>query len=615
MALNTIEFLNKINNILPKKEKRQLSILAFLLFIGALFEAVGLGFILYFINIIIDPQFLEKQNVLFRISKTFGISSGKEFIFWAALSLIFFFVLKNLYIAFLSYIQYKFIFDGHAKLTRKLFEAYLKKPYVFYLQRNSSELQRNIQAEVGTIYAGVIQQGLILFSELMIVVCIFILLILKEPYLTLLSISILGGSSIIFFIIFQKKLSQIGKKRLSILKQLYKVPIQAFGAIKEIKLMGKESFFVNFYSKKSIQYAKIQRLFSMITQVPRLFIETIMVAGILIVVLLTIGTGERNTNTLSMLALFGMCSIRLIPSVMKINTAVSSIRYGMPSLDVIYNDLVSSLKDIEVGNNKSHKISIMEKFNNEDSHFIELKNISIKYLGAKDFSLKNISLIIPKGSTIAIAGPSGAGKTSLINIILGIILPTEGYLLVNNQDIFSNLSLWQQRIGHISQNIFLLDDSIKRNIAFGLNDEDIREDEVWEALNKAQLRNFVNNLPNKLDTFVGERGIRLSGGQQQRLVIARALYNNPEVLIMDEATSSLDYETEKEIMKSIELLRGQKTIIVVAHRLSTIERADRIVVMKSGEIVEIGDNKGLLKRQGYYYQLYRSQEYLDQKQI
>ncbi|MEH7495310.1 ABC transporter ATP-binding protein, partial [Neobacillus niacini] len=365
---------------------------------------------------------------------------------------------------------------------------------------------------------------------------------------------------------------------------------QGLGASKEIKVSGKERYFVDSYGSHSKTMAKNTIYKNMLDQVPRLFIETLLVSVVLITMIIIVFQGTDTSKLVSTMSLFAMAAFRLMPSITRIVATLSTIRFSQPALSVVYKDLVEENGGKTLIYEENEIVTKPAKVNNGDRtflHSINLENVYFRYPNQKDYSIKNVSLTIPIGSSVAFVGSSGAGKTTIVDIILGLLEPEKGKLFVDNKDLNQLLPIWQNKIGYIPQSIYLSDETIRKNVAFGIDDEDIDESAIQRAIQAAQLKGFVDSLPEGLNTVVGERGVRLSGGQRQRIGIARALYHNPEIIFLDEATSALDNETEKEIMKAIDGLKGEKTLIIIAHRLSTIENCDIVFKVDKGKLISV----------------------------
>lgn len=570
-----------------KKEKKRLFILFFMMIIAAIFETVGIGLIVPFVGIVTSPDMIHSQPILSYIYQLFNFQSTTSFIIFSVTFLLTIFVFKNLYLLLFNYAQFRVILNQQVKLSRDLFTEYLTKPYTFHLQRNTSELLRNINGEVTNVFQGIIMSGFQLFTELLVIVCILLLLLVTAPLATVVASVLLGGSVVLFFTFLRKKISNLGKEQQRVSGSMIKWVNQGLGASKEVKVSGKESFFINSYTGQSQIQAINSRYMKMLEQIPRLFIETLLVSVVLITMLIIIFQGTGTVKLISTMALFAMAAFRLMPSITRVVSLITTIRYNQPALTVLYHDLFHN-KDESTHIDQSSVVINQGKRTFTNS--IQLNDISFRYPEQREYAIKDVSLTIPIGQSVAFIGESGAGKTTIVDIILGLFNPEKGTVLADGINIRNQKKIWQQKIGYIPQFIFLSDDSIRGNVAFGIEDGEISDEEVWRALDQAQLKAFVKGLPDQLDTIVGERGVRLSGGQRQRIGIARALYHNPEILFMDEATSALDNETEKEIMKAIDGLKGEKTLIIIAHRLSTIENCDVVFEINNGELVEV-DNR------------------------
>lgn len=582
--------LKKILILFNKKEKKVLIGLFLMMIVAAVFETIGIGLIVPIVGLLTDPSIIQKQTALSYIYTLFNFQSTTSFIVFAVIGLLLIFFLKNLYLLLYNYVQMKVILNQQVKLSRRLFKEYLTKPYTFHLQRNTATLLRNVNNEVTRVFGGIILSGFQLLTELLVTLLILCLLLFTEPIATITAAILLGGSVLLFFKVFNRRISELGKEQHKVSTSMIKWVNQGLGASKEVKVSGKEDFFINAYTAQSKINAHNSLYMGMLQQVPRLFIETLLVSIVLITMLIIIFQGMNITHLISTMALFAMAAFRLTPSINKVVSLITYIRYCQPALWVIHDDLFLNKEHLSDENRYFNKQMESNKGNRIFIDTIKLKDVSFRYPNQEDYSVKDVSLTIPIGHSVAFIGESGAGKTTLVDIILGLFQPENGQVLVDGKNIFELKQLWQQNIGYIPQSIFLSDDTIRSNIAFGVEEGDIDDSAVWKAIEQAQLKAFVEALPDKLETRVGERGVRLSGGQRQRIGIARALYHDPEILFMDEATSALDNETEKEIMKAIDGLKGEKTLIIIAHRLSTIENCDTVFRLNNGRLVAV-ENK------------------------
>lgn len=596
--MKTIVF--KFLYLFNRREKLQILAILLLMLVGALFETFVVGLIYPFIAILKNPEMIQEHKVLRWICKVMSIRSTEGFLVWASVGLIFVYVFKNAYLVFLAYVQSKFTFNNLIKFSRRLFSFYLYQPYTFHLQRNTAELLFKINTAVAALFSGFLFHLLMFIIEIMTAVCILCLLVLMKPWMSIITGSILGVFTFVFYRGIRKKIGKLGSDRQQCGEQMVQWVSQGLGGIKETKILGREDFFITSYEKYSKGYACAEQSFHVINQLPRPFLETLCIMSMLMIMIFTItGNGEFQ-SVMPTLSLFAVAAFRLIPSMNRIFAAAAQIRYHSYSLDVVYNDLtlhgvMAPLSEKKPSNAVDKRIGNLETFSTPFSEqvirfnkAIELKDVYYQYPNTKKPVLEGVSLTIPTHCSIGFVGPSGAGKTTTVDVMVGLLIPTQGEVLIDGKSIKDDLSNWQRMIGYIPQNIYLSDDTIRHNIAFGLPGEQIDEKQVWMVLASAQLEEFVNRLPDKLDTFVGERGIRLSGGQCQRIGIARALYHNPEVLVMDEGTASLDNETEWEIMQAVKRLSEKKTVIIVAHRLSTVKNCDRLYFLREGKIVNFG---------------------------
>ncbi|MFT9493368.1 ABC transporter ATP-binding protein, partial [Anaerosolibacter sp.] len=426
------------------------------------------------------------------------------------------------------------------------------------------------------------------------ILCILILLVITAPLATVTASILLGGSVFLFFKYFRKKIGKLGLEQQVLSAAMIKWVNQGLGASKEVKVSGKEEFFINEYAKQSQTKANNSLYMKMLEQIPRLFIETLLVSIVLISMLVIVIQESDTTTVISTMALFAMAAFRLMPSINRVMALITGIRYSQPALTVVFEDLRIEDKMLSIKFGSTNPSTAGNRIGPKTyNNSINLDNVSFRYPNQLDYSIKDVSLTIPIGQSVAFVGESGAGKTTLVDLILGLFQPESGKITVDGKNLNEQVLIWQKKIGYIPQTIFLTDDTIRGNVAFGIEDKNIKDADIWRALDQAQLKEFVESLPEKLESKVGERGVRLSGGQRQRIGIARALYHDPEILFMDEATSALDNETEKEIIKAIDGLKGDKTLIIIAHRLSTIENCDVVYKMNKGRLVSV--NKKLVQ--------------------
>lgn len=573
-----ISVIKKVLLFLTETEKKKITCLVFGFIFSGVLEAFGIGIIMPFVSIVNDPELLSSYPGVFAFFSWLGIVEHNSTIIILALGILVLFSVKNLYLFFFMRFQYRFMHYNTANFSIRLLKQYLSVDYLYHLQKNSSQLLRNIKVEVPQVFTSVIGTSIILLSEIVITFSIICVLLYLQPIATITGGVILGAVSVVFYRFLRTKSRIYGEQRVIHEGETYKWITQSLNGIKELRILGTEQYFLNRCNTHHQKLARITVFQYLVSQTPRLFMETLMVVTIMLMIVILMLHGTTAMQILPTLALFAAAAFRLMPAVNRILGAVISVRLATPGVELIYNEL----KDIRA-KYKSLQIQATKErmsFTNE----IQVKNLSFRYPDARDHSIDKISVAIPKNQSVGIIGSSGAGKSTLLNLLLGLLSPSQGEILVDNVSIASNTRSWQNIIGFVPQEIYLMDDSVKKNIAYGIDEKEIDEMQVWEALRMAQLDEYVMELPERLETSVGERGVRISGGQKQRLGIARALYRNPEVLIFDEATSALDTSTEKEITKSIEQLANKKTIIIVAHRHTTIQNCDIIYKLENGSI-------------------------------
>lgn len=585
---------NKIKSLLNREEKYKIIGIVFLMFIASGLELLGVGVIFPFVQLVNQPEIVYSHPRYSWAYHFVNASSPNSFIVFIGLGIIIFYVCKTIFFIFFQRTQIFFVRDKQVQLEKKLMNLYLYSPYTFHLQRNTSENLRNIQL-VNAVTEGYILTWLNLFVEGIIIVSILTFLIFFQPWATLGVFLLIGSSTSIFYHSIKRKLSLSGKIQAeeAQLKQLWFN--QAFGSIKEIKVLNKEEFFIKKYAKACFNYAEALYNYRFWGQLPRLFFELLVVCSMILLVLLMMFLAQNIESLVPTLALMVVAAVRILPSVNRLVAMVMKLRQSAYAVNLVFDDLVSLER-----NKSDTPLSLKELPLKRNIEIIDLEYV---YPGTDTPALTGLSLSIPKGSSVAFVGPSGAGKTTLVNVILGLLHPSGGKILVDGIDIQENITAWQQEIGYIPQDIYLIDDSVRRNIALGVEDHLIDDDQVWRAVQLAQLEDFIKSLPKGLDTKVGEQGVRISGGQRQRIGIGRALYHNPKVLVFDEATSALDSETEQKVGQSIKQLTGKKTLIIIAHRLSTVMNCDQIFFLQNGRLEDQGSFQELMENNDAFKEL------------
>lgn len=571
--------LKKINYIFDRGQKIRLIILLLIIIVGAFVELLGVSAVLPLVDVVMDNSVYETNKLYKTLGGAFGITNAKDFIVITSLGLILIYILKNLYICVEYNLQYRYVYNNQRRLAKKILSCYMSQNYLFHVSRNIAELQRNVSNDVPQFFAAVLA-FLQLITEALVCILLVIFLILTDITTAFLIIGISAVTLMFFAFILRKKLTIMGQENRKANASLVKWILESLGGIKEIKISNKEEYFLNNYDKAYKKYADLQRRYNFYSVVPRPIMESVSICSLLISLIIQVYFNKASGQFISVLSAFMIAAVRMLPSFNRITNSINALMFNSSSIDAVYNDLM------EVESLTFKKKNCIKK---EELRFIsniKIKNLVFKYPETDQYILYNCSLTINKKEMVAFIGPSGAGKTTLIDVILGLLEPIAGNILVDGINIQDNLKSWQDLIGYIPQTIYLTDDTIKTNIAFGISDDEIDEIEIYKVLEKAQLKEFVDSLEKGIYTEVGDRGVRLSGGQRQRIGIARALFRNPDILVLDEATSSLDNDTESAVMEAINTLKGNMTIIIIAHRLSTIEKCDKVYEVSNGKIIE-----------------------------
>ena len=576
-----METVKKLNYLLNKKTKLRLIGIFILTVIGSFAELLGIAIVLPIVELAMNTENWKGNKWAGFVIKITGAQSKESILLWLIGATLFVYILKNFYLAFMNYRLYRFAADVKREQSIKLMVSYLKQPYSFFLVHNTSDLIRGVSSDTSQLYEVVINCLMVVSSGLTALE-IIIYLAITNLWMTITIALLLGisGSAIIFGL--QKKFRRNGRENQKLSAYLIKNLQQSFEGIKEIKLLNNEKFFVKEYDKNYKKQADIGVTNSFLNLIPKYLIEFVCIGGILGFLAYNVMYNPNYSSLMPQLSVFCVAAYKLLPSVNALSGYVGTIIFHRASIDLVYSDVKAA----------SHFIESYEDNNSSNEEFefkenIALNDIVFSYEDSDRNVLDNTNFVINKGQSVAFVGPSGGGKTTTADIILSLLKPKEGQVLVDGNDIRSNIWGWRHKLGYIPQFIYLTDDTIRNNIAFGVDEDKIDDDEVWRAIKEAQLYEFVKSLPKGLDTMVGERGARISGGQRQRIGIARALYRNPEVLVFDEATSALDNETEREVMEAVNSLQGTKTMIMIAHRLTTVEKCDVIYKIENGKAIKI----------------------------
>ena len=568
-------YLIQLGSILSRRQKIGALLLSIVLFLAMFLEVVGLGILLPLLSLIIDPKKINQNKLIKEVKLLFDDISDKEFIIYFLLAFLLFYFLKTLFLVYLSYRQNKFLTGVTNNVSNKLFQNYLKQPYTFFLKNNTSELIKNIQVEVphfGAFFSSLI----IVFSEIGMIISISITLIFIEPMGALTIGIFFGILSFIFLQLTKERLKRWGEVRQEVDSKSSKIILETFGGIKDIFVLGRKQFFLTNFFKQNHLKASISLRQLTISQFPRLYLELVAVFGLIGFMLLMTYRNEDPKVLISTIGVFVAATFKIIPSINRLIASIQLLKYYKSSLSTIYNELVC-LKTEEIPSNQNLDLYIFKDK-------IKLLNLSFGY--NKTTLLQDVNLEINKGDSIGIVGESGSGKSTLIDLLLGFQKPSKGSIIIDDVDLNDVILSFRSKIGYVSQDFYLVDDSILNNIAFGINKDEINIERVHEVIKLSQLETLIENSKDGVNTRVGERGVQLSGGQKQRIAIARALYSNPDILILDEATSALDSKTENSIIKTVEGLKGNVTIIIISHKLSILDMCNKVFKISDSKILK-----------------------------
>jgi ABC-type multidrug transport system fused ATPase/permease subunit len=571
----------KLYSLLTAAKRRTTIFLLAFTIIGTLVEVLGIGLLLPVIALLVDDNLGASYPAVQPLLNALGNPTHQTQIQIIMIALIGVYLVKNLYLAFIAWWQARFSVSLLVELSQQLFSIYLRQPYNFHLQRNSAQLIRNITGEVSQFIGCVVNPTIMLVSEILVLLGIVALLLAVEPMGSMIVFLVLSTSSWLFYRSTRTRITRWGEIRQYHDGQRIQQLHQGLGGVKDVKLLGREADFLMQFSEHNSKSGQMALFLQILQALPRLWLELLAVVGFALLVLIMLDQGQGMSSILPTVGLFAAAAFRLLPSVNRILIFSQSLRYGLPAINSLYEDFQLQVPESETGTKSIGKSAGLQEE-------IRLVDITYNYPDASTSALIDISINIQQGEFVGFIGPSGSGKSTLVDMIMGLLTPDSGQVIVDGQDIQQNIRIWQDQIGYVPQAIYLTDDTLRRNIAFGLPADQIDDEAVKRAIQAAQLEEFVAGLPDEIETVVGERGVRLSGGQRQRIGIARALYHDPCVLVLDEATSALDPATEEGVMRAVMALHGSKTVIVVAHRLTTVEHCDRLYRMDQGRVVEQG---------------------------
>lgn len=570
--------LKKINYILERDQKVKLCLLVVIILIGSFLELLGVSAILPLINAIVNIKNVQGSSWYSWMTGFFQTTSPRDIIMILGLVLIAVYIIKNIYLIAMYNIQYRYIYNNQRRVANKLMISYMNQDYLFHVSKNVAELQRNVWQDVNYFFVALLN-SLQLLTETSVCLVLVIFLMTTDVMTTVFVAAITLIFIGIFGLISKKKSVSLGEKNRVYTASLNQWILQSFAGIKEIKVGNKEKYFIDNFDETYKKLAKCQREQLFLSIVPRPVMESVCICSLLATVSVKIYVGADISNFIPVLSVFAIAAFRMLPSFNRITGYISQLMFYKSSVHAVYDDLksVENLKDVV--NQRSEKTDSLSF-----KQAISVDRVSFRYPNTETNVITKASFIIPKNKTVAFVGPSGSGKTTMADIILGVLNPSEGQILLDDIDVKTNYHAWHKMIGYIPQTIYLIDNTIRANVAFGIPEKEADDEKIWKALTKAQLDGFVRNLEKGLDTPVGDRGVRLSGGQRQRIGIARALYHQPQILVLDEATSALDNDTEKAVMESIDNLHGDTTMIIIAHRLSTIKNCDTIYEIVDGKV-------------------------------
>lgn len=571
-----LKILKKMNLLLDRRQKRTMIVLVVMMLVGGVLESLGISMLVPIVTVVLDPSEIEKSKALSALYDGLGMESTAQFAVFLLLAFVGMTVVKNVYLFFQQKLQLKFVYTNQFATSRRMMINFMKRPYEYYLNADTSVIQRNITSDVNNMY-GLILSCLQLFSECIVFVCLVVSLFLFSDAMMIMALAVL---MVLLLLVIKKVLKPImiraGQENQEFYSGLYKWIEQSVMGIKEIKIGCKENYFINEYAKCGAGYVNAVQKYNLFNATPRLLIETVCIAGMVGYFVLTIGQGTQLAELLPQLTALAAAAMRLLPSANRINNYQTSISYFEPFFMGVSDNLQEEIHDGKMTYDAEvyRKKQSIEKLPLKEN--IRLEDITYKYPNTEKLIFDHAQMEIPIGSSVGIVGVTGSGKTTIVDVLLGLLQMEGGRILADGVDVSGHYEAWLKNIGYIPQTIFMIDDSIRKNVAFGVPEEEIDEKKVWRALEEAALDDFVRSLPDGVETGIGERGIRISGGQRQRISIARALYEDPEVLVLDEATSALDNDTEAAIMDSINRLHGKKTLVIIAHRLQTIEKCDMV---------------------------------------
>ncbi len=583
-----VTLLQKVSYLFDRKQKRQIAGLALLILIGGLLETVGVSMLLPVVQAIMDPEQLMENELVGKVTKALHIETSRQLIILMLGALIALYVVKNAYLLFQTYVQNTFVTRNRNRMISRVMREFLNRPYEEYLGADIPTVFRLTDSDIPNAFQLILVM-IQMVTEIVVAGFLCIVLVVVSPVMSLFIFCIFLGMTLMITKVLKPRLNAIGHKNQQIQSRIAKWRIQSIYGLKDVKVLHREEFFVRNYYESGAIGADVARNYAVFNNLPRLLIETIFMASMLLFIMLYMLRGGNITVLIPQLSAFAVAGIRVMPGTNRINTYLSEIAYSQPCLDYLYENLTANMKMDVNGSVTGLARGGGAQTQEVRTHLqdkIVLDHITYAYPNTEKNIFTDAHMEVKKGQSVGIMGPSGAGKSTVVDILLGLLRVQAGTITCDGVNIFDNYADWLSKIGYIPQSIYLIDESIRDNIAFGIDADKIDDRRIWEVLEEAQLKEFVEELPEGLDTTIGDRGVRISGGQRQRLGIARALYHNPEILVFDEATSALDNDTEKAVMDAINNFHGRKTMVIIAHRLNTIAKCDVIYKVDGEKIVE-----------------------------
>lgn len=575
-----IKILKKLSVLLDKKQKRTMAGLIMLMIVGAFLQTAGVGMLVQAVNVIIDADALQNSKTVAAMYRLSGSGSYESFSIAVMVLLIIIFAAKNLFLFFQQKLTFAFVYTNQFRTSERMMRNYLRRGYEFYLSADTAAVQRNITSDVNNMYAMILAM-LQLMSDGVVSLFVVCYCLMTNGAMTITFTAVMALLMFLIKVVLKPVMHRAGEENREYYSGLFKWISQTVQGIKEVKVNGKERYFVEEYKQCGKGYVNAVQKYSLYNNIPKLLMETFCVAAMMGYMIVRVATGESAENMLDSLATLAAAAFVLLPCVNRINQQMNQIAYCEPCFmgvsDNLQNEIGEERVDMSFASDNVQKMPVTKS--------IEVKNITYSYPNREKLIFDHADMTIPVGKAVGIVGTTGAGKSTMVDILLGLLEVRAGTIYADGRDVRENYRGWLKNIGYIPQMIFMLDDTIRSNVAFGVPKDEIDEDRLWEVLREAQLDEFVKTLPEGADTGIGERGIQLSGGQRQRIGIARALYHDPEVLVLDEATSALDNDTEAAVMDSINRLHGRKTLIIIAHRLQTIEKCDLVYRIENAKAV------------------------------